>query len=345
MTNRKKVTLLVDIIHYPNVNFLKPAINILQKEGYKIIITTQRRGRLPEIVRKEFPGYNIYCFGSHKGTTYSIIFQANLLRFFYMLYYIFRFRPKFGFAVTSFPLEVAAGLLRIPNIHFEDDVERKYNFIFHKLFATKVFFPPIINSHGKYEVFNALKEWSYLSPDYFTPDEKALESYGLKKKQYIFAREVSTGSFNYISQQPNTIASFAKKLPPDLKVILSLENKKCKNLFPSNWIILEEPVSNIHSLIYYSSVVISSGDSMAREGGLLGVPSIYCGIRDMKANDILIKEGILYKVEPALVPGWIDKLLNDEFQFDQIRFRSDLKESWDDVTNLIVHAVTSKLKK
>ena len=39
--------------------------------------------------------------------------------------------------------------------------------------------------------------------------------------------------------------------------------------------------------MYYSQIVISSGDSGAyREGAMLGVPSIYAGNRDMPANDI-----------------------------------------------------------
>lgn len=340
----KRTTIIVDIIHFPNVNLLKPAINILKKKGFRIIITTQRRGRLPEIVKKEYPGYEIFTFGSHTGTIFSILFNANILRFYYMLYYIFKFRPKLGFSATSFPLEVAMGLLRIPNIQFEDDVERKYNFFFHKLFASKVFLPPILRPHGKFETFNALKEWSYLSPDYFSPDVEELKVYGLQEKQYILIREVSTGSFNYSDQLPSTIASFANKLPTNLKVILSLENKKNKNLFPNNWSILEEPVNDIHSLMYFSSVVISSGDSMAREGGLLGVPSIYCGVREMKANDILINEGILYKVNPSTVPEVLDRLLNGENHCNQILFRLHLKERWDDVTQIIISNCIKYLK-
>ncbi len=340
----KQTTIIVDIVHFPNVNLLKPAINILKKKGFRIIITTQRRGRLPEIVKKEFPGYEIFTFGSHTGTIFSILFNANILRFYYMLYYIFKFRPKLGFSATSFPLEVAMGLLRIPNIQFEDDVERKYNFFFHKLFASKVLLPPIFNPYGKYEIFNALKEWSYLSPDYFTPDEEELKTYGLQKRRYVFIREVSTGSFNYSAQSPNSIASFANKLPKDLKVILSLEDKKSKNLYPDNWVILDEPVKDIHSLMYFSSAVISSGDSMAREGGLLGVPSIYCGVREMKANSILMKEGILFKVNPSNVPEFLNKLLHVENHNNQIQFRLQLKEKWDDVTQLLISNCNIYLK-
>jgi uncharacterized protein len=341
---KKPATILVDMIHFPNVNFLKPAIRILSEKGYRIIITTQRRGRLPEIVKKELPGYKVITFGRHKGTRLSIIFEANLLRFFYMVYYIIKFRPKMGLAVTSFPLEIAMGLFHKPNIHFEDDIERKYNFIFHNLFATRVFLPPIFTPRGKYGIFNALKEWSYLSPSYFSPDSTALIPYGLHKKKYIFIREVSTGSFNYMAQSPHSIASFAKEIPSTVKVVLSLENKKHREFYPENWIILEEPVNDIHSLMYFSSAVISSGDSMAREGGLLGVPSIYCGVREMRANNMLITEGIMYKIPPVEVPSFLNILVNRDQQPDQEQFRSYLREKWDDVTRLIVSNCVNYIK-
>ena len=47
----------------------------------------------------------------------------------------------------------------------------------------------------------------------------------------------------------------------------------------------QEPIEDIHSLIYYAAGLVSSGDSMAREAALLGVPSYYLGIRySMPAN-------------------------------------------------------------
>ena len=38
---------------------------------------------------------------------------------------------------------------------------------------------------------------------------------------------------------------------------------------------------------------------MAREGAMLGVPSIYCGFRNMKANMILENKNILFHVKPG----------------------------------------------
>lgn len=76
------------------------------------------------------------------------------------------------------------------------------------------------------------------------------------------------------------------------RVVLSLENKTLTSRF-EKWQILEEPVEDIHSLMYYSRAVVSDGDSMAREGAQLGVPAVYCGQRIMRANQALEQFGYL----------------------------------------------------
>jgi len=82
-----------------------------------------------------------------------------------------------------------------------------------------------------------------------------------------------------------------------LKVILSIEDKSLVDGLKDKCIILNEPVSNLYSLIYYSLFVISSGDTMAREASLLGNPCIYTGGRNMMANKKLIDIGVMVKTE------------------------------------------------
>lgn len=108
---------------------------------------------------------------------------------------------------------------------------------------------------------------------------------------------MSNKSFNYYGQEDAIICSFSQEINPDTKVLLSLEDKTIVEHFPAHWIRLEEPVGDIHSLMFYAKLVVSSGDSMAREGAMLGVPSIYCGMRNMKANEMLMKRGILQHVK------------------------------------------------
>jgi predicted glycosyltransferase len=80
-------------------------------------------------------------------------------------------------------------------------------------------------------------------------------------------------------------------------------------------------------------MMISSGDSMAREGAMLGVPSVYCGTRNMKANDLLMQSGMLEHLPAETALPFINKTLQKKFDVEnQTRVRNKLLDQWDDMT-------------
>ena len=338
------MNIVIDIAHPAHINFFKLTAKRLSSEGHNVNLICLDRGKLSKIVEKEFPGLYIKIIGKHKGSKYSVIIDANIKRFFQLIKYLRYLRADIGLGVGSFNFGGVLKLMNRPNIQFDDDPERGLNTILKKLTATKLFFPPIIESYGNINNFNALKEWAYLSPTYFTPDPEVLNEYGLKEKEYIFIREISTGSLNYSNQKANILASISREFSKETKVIFSLENKKKLGYYPDNWLLLKEPINDIHSILYYSKCVISSGDSMAREGGLLGVPSIYCGLREMKANKILEEKEILFHLKPGdVVPFVNDIILNNSYYQDQNTFRDNLLKEWVDVNEFIYDVVISTI--
>jgi hypothetical protein len=121
-------------------------------------------------------------------------------------------------------------------------------------------------------------------------------------------------------------------------VLLSLENKERRGLF-SKWRILNEPVSDIYSLMYYSKGVASNGDSMAREAAQLGVPSVYMGSRRMIANDVLYALGLMHHIA---APG----AMLDFFQHgsgghaaDPEKARGRLAATWEDPVDVLTRAL------
>ena len=332
----KKV--LIDIYHLPQFNFFKNAILSFKPE--EVDIYCVNRGKLLPVIQHELPGYTIHCLGDYKhnkGMT-SMVTKIILPR----IYNLFRQinKRKYKFVLTAnYQANFVARLKRIPNIAFNDD-PRKFVFPFLKFSADEVFIPPFSDDYPGVKKFNALKEWAYLSPRYFKPSLAALKEYNLESKKYIFIREVSTKTSNYLTQDKDIVLYASKNFPKEWKVVLSLENKENTDLYPSDWIILKEPVSDIHSLMYHSEIVLSSGDSMAREGAMLGVPSIYAGNREMPANDILLERDLLLKVEPDNIVSTIQQIKNKEIDFPkQDNFRNDLYGEWDDVTDLILKKV------
>ena len=335
--------IIVDIAHPAHVNFFKNALYTLADEGHEVIVTALRRGKLPRIVESELSRFPIHYVGRHRGTRFSIIVEANLLKIVRLFWLILRIRPDFGLSVGSFTMGAVLKLFGIPNVQFDDDPERTMNVLLERLTSTRLFFPPIVEPHRNVGTMRALKEWAYLSPQYFSSDVSVLDDYGLKPGWYIFVREVSTGSLNYLDQAENTVASFAHQLSKQYPILLSLEDKQAASMYPEEWIHLQEPIADIHSLLYYSRLVISSGDSMAREGALLGVPSFYVGVRNMKANDLLKNRGVLFQAPATEAAQQINQALNQDWDSTTRDLsRSSLAEEWDDITEFIIYQVNQR---
>lgn len=331
------MTVVFDILHPAHINLFKHSIRSLFREGIDVIVICIDRGKLPEICRDELSGIEIHVIGKHRNKKLSIIFESNLLRFLALAKFLLFRKVDLGISFGSFLLGAILRIKRVRNIHLSDDPERKVNAYLELLTCTERYMPPIVQESGKTKIFNALKEWAYLSPNYFINDEQVLRKYDLQKKGYVFVREVSTGSLNYSGQPSGLIASISAKIPSNIPVILSLEDKRIIDDYPKHWKIINEPEGKIHSIIFNSLIVLSSGDSMAREGAMLGVPSIYCGKREMAANELLIRKGMLWHLHIDSVVDMVTQFWNGDIPFPSpIEFRNELLGNWTDVNELII---------
>lgn len=334
-SRRRKV--LIDIKHPAQLNLFKGLSRQLMQQNWEVTICYLDRGKLPKIIAREYQEFKTIPVGSSQGTKWSILWNGNIARTFTFMEMIRDNHYDICVAASSIPLALAARLSGVPMIQFYDDPERRLVNRINARLSSQLFFPPIVESNSRVSIFNCLKEWSYLSPRHFQPDTAVLKQYQVNAGEYLFAREVSNKSFNYFNQEEAIIAGFAAEIDPGIKVLLSLEDKSLKDRYPKHWQILEEPVSDIHSLMYLSKGVVSSGDSMAREGAMLGVPSIYCGVREMKANDLLSSIGLLrhFAGRSALMP--LNQLAGTPGAGDsQESIRQNLAARWDDMNEFMM---------
>ena len=338
--------ILIDIGHPAQFNYLKIPINILSNE-HEVYVSYIKRGKLADIINQElkYAHHSIIIkqIGKHRGSIFSIIWDANICRLFQFILFIYRNKIDIG-VDGGFPLGLALRIMRRKYIQFDDDFERHLTIFLEKHLADKLYlFPSTIKLNFRKSsniiLINALKEWAYLSPTYFFPDNSVLDEYNLQEGNYIFVREVSTKTINYFRQKEGIISAYQDAINlTKLKVILSLEEKEKKDSYPEDWILLKEPVSDIHSLMYYSNCVISSGDSMAREGAMLGVKSIYCGSRDMTANRFLmdICNFIWAKNYDEFVVT-----INSKPLLKQEVIRNILLKNWEDVNEIVLESILS----
>lgn len=340
----------IDINHVPQFNFYKRIITILSEQGDKVWITVLRRGKLLKIINRELidiPNVVVVPMGKHKMTKWSAVLEANLLRIPKM--WLWKRKHSIDIAFSNgFQLALISHLHNVPNYSFDDDpqtVDYKYKIKYNTICHFCVYSDSSLT--GPEKVLPVLKEWAYLAPKYFTPNPKVLEKYGVTPKEYVFLREVSVGTINYAGQASGAILGIQDLIPKDKKVLFSLEEKDKRHLYPNDWILLQEPIEDIHSLIYYSAGLVSSGDSMAREAALLGVPAYYLGIRyDMPANAAAAKVANLQNQKTADFATWVKNLDVDakEAEKKQLELRQHINETFIDINEYMMNLV-EKVKK
>lgn len=335
----------IDLGHIPQYNFYKPIILDLAKKGNKVYITYIRRGRMPVIIQNEIGKTdNIYLYeiGVHRMNRISVLLEANLLRNIQLLFW--KIGKKIDVILSNtYPAAMVGWIFRIPSYSFDDDPQTIH--YWPKLFFNKKTHYCIYEYHGKRKlspkaiILPVLKEWSYLSPSVFKPNISVLEKYGVKPKEYLFLREVSVGTMNYVGQNSGAIYDIKDLIPKDKKVLFSLEEKGKRELYPKEWILLQEPLDDVHSLIYYSSGLVSSGDSMAREAAMLGVPSYYLGIRQtMPANLSTHKVAGLQSANSMSIKEWLQNLSSSKEKQEQQQFmvRENVSHTFIDISQYIL---------
>lgn len=342
----------IDLCHTPQFNFFKPVIEELAQKGHQIYVTVLDRGKTPKIVQHEVDGFtNVHVFivGRHRMNKWSAILEANLLRMAKLLIWVIGKHIDIALTTSMFP-PIIGKIYGFPTYTFGDDAQ-VFDFKIKNRWATKshmCMYEWTLNQPKpeKTEVLRCLKEWAYLNPRTFVPSLKVLEKYGVKPKEYMFLREVTVGTINYTGQESGVILGIKDLMPKGMKVLFSLEEKKRRGEYPNDWIMLQEPIKDIHSLIYYAAGLVSSGDSMAREAALLGVPAYYLGIRySMPANAVASKVASLQNQKTMPFAQWIEKVneLRNEgverLTEEQIKLRQHIDEEFIDINQYMLGLV------
>ena len=338
--------IIFGIKHMAHLNFFKNTIYTLKKEGYDIEICYLKRGKIKEVLVKEFPSFSLTQIGQHARSKIGkirMVVEKTLLA----LNYLRKQKPDFIVAVGDFLLALASKVLGIPNAIFYDDYEFKINYELSRFFGDKIIVPFPLPQEKKVLKYHSFKELAYIHPKYYKPNLNIIKKIGLKENNYVFIREVAGISPNYSHLDENSLIILIKYLHKNgHNIILSLEDKEKKDIYNPYCKILEEPIDDIYSIMKYALFCISSGDSMARESALLGVPAIYTGGRNMKVNQPLIDWGGVYKIESFNeIRDKIELLLNKNYKkkwflFIDNKIRNDLL----DTTEIIIKSIKISLK-
>ena len=332
----------IDILHTPQYNFYRNFILKLLSEGHFVYITVLKRGKTPKIVQTELgmhDNLSIDIVGNHSMNKKSAILDANIKRLRLLLKWKRGKKIDIAFS-NGYLCSLVCKLHHIPSYTFDDDPQT-FDYKLKLWFSNKSHYclyqlPKDYKISPKVSILKALKEWSYLAPNVYEPHVEALEEYGVNPKEYVFLREVSVGTINYTGQATGAILNIQNMIPKDKKVLFSLEDKSKRDLYPKDWILLQEPLKDIHSLIYYAAGLVSSGDSMAREAALLGIPAYYLGIRHSMPANLAAAAVADFNNEVSLpFEDWVKKISQEPSYLNeqQEKTRTEIKNHFVDLNS------------
>lgn len=315
--------ILVDIGHPANVHLFKNTIWNLENKGHKVKIVA--RGKENTLYLLDAYGFEYEVVGKNYP---NLIFKMfNLLNVNYKMYKVARkFNPDVLVGESSMHVSQVSKLVRKPSIIFDDTEHAIEHYLLFAPFADVICTPSCYKrkvNPKKHVKYKGYKELAYLHPNQFKPDTAVLDELNLSKDdKFIIVRLASWDSAHDISdwgfkfKNEQEILDFLFKLENYGKVLINseikLSSKFKKYMLPH--------LDDLHSLLYYATLYIGEGATMASEAGVLGTPWIFVSTRS---------RGYLDDQENNYDLGFVisDSELAMEKAFELLE-QTDLKKKW-----------------
>lgn len=271
---------LFNASHPANFYLFKNAINILQGKGHEVLLTVVDKDVMKFLLKNDPLAKNINYAIVGKSKDNLIKKTLETIRIEYNLLTISKkFRPDVlvGGCGNLYIAHVGK-LIRRPSIVFDTNEQAKLQHLLTDPFATVVCTPSCceIDIGEKQIRYEGYHELSYLHPNYFKPNPAVLDELGLKKDdRYVVIRFVSWDAVHDTKEQgiKNKI-KLVRELENYGKVFISSEEKLGKDL-ETYRIKLEK----LHDLLYYATLYIGEGTTVASECAVLGTHAIYINTR------------------------------------------------------------------
>ena len=287
--------ILVDLIHPANYHYFKNFISEMENSNHEVYVTARDKDVLYDLLKKS--GRKFSPMGRPlPGFIGKVLFTFFAeLRF---LLYSCNLKPDLFISFSSSYVAHTSFLVNRPHITFDDTEHAHLNRKLYAPFTDYIFTPSSFNLElgDKHIKFNGNMELAYLHEEIFKPDIRIYDDLGIDAgTQYIIIRLVSWDAAHDLGQNGITmkmLSSLLKFLSKDYKIFISSESP-----LPFKFRQYKLPVSpqKIHNVLYYSSLYIGEGATMASESAILGTPSIYVNTLTAGTIDEQEKFGLLFR--------------------------------------------------
>ena len=272
VSERKKI--VVDLNHPAHVHFFKYFIVEMRERGHEVLITASDKDVTIHLLNAY--GFDFVNMGTYGSTVLRKIANVPLMDL-RMVHAVRKFCPEVLLGIASSRAAHTAFVLRKKSIVF-DDSEHKGQLWAYLPFASTVVTPTCFkkNLGKKHMRYAGYHELAYLHPHRFTPNPQVLDEFGLSENTPFFiVRFVSWRAVHDMGEKGFTEKG-KRKLVRELmkhgKVIITSEENLPSDLQTYS---LSVSLEKVHDLLYYATMYVGEGATMASEAAVLGTPSVY----------------------------------------------------------------------
>jgi predicted glycosyltransferase len=287
--------IIVDVNHPADYHYYKNFILAMRKNGHEVLITATRKDVSLKLL--DSSGLDYVNLGSYGNSLFSKLLNLPLVD--YRMYRaVKKFNPDIFLGLGSIRVAHVSFLMGKKSINFEDTEIASQQMILRVPFVSTIWTPACYKGHiGKKQVkYDGYKELAYLHPDYFVPDKHVLEEIGQKVGDpLIVLRFVSWEATHDIGEHGlKNRLEFIKELEKYGRVLITSEAKLDSDLEKYR---VDLPPERMHDLLYFATLYLGEGATMATEAAILGTPAIYLSSIKEKLGCIMElrqKYGLLY---------------------------------------------------
>lgn len=280
--------IFLDIGHPAHVHYFRNFIRIMEDKGHIFLVTARDREHVVNLLNY----YQIPFVNRGKGGRTSIGKIWYLLITSWRQYLrAKRFKPDLFLDFSTIYSGPASWLLKKPYITFTDTENTGIYRFFIKPFSKKVYTPEcFLKDLGLgHKRFNGLMELSYLHPRYFSPDPSVLDLLNLKPNDsFAIVRFVGWSAVHDHGKHGFTNdgkIQLVRSLEQFGRVFVSSEGALPAEMEPLR---LNLESHQIHDLLFYATVMVGEGATMATEAAILGTPAIY--LADFRLGNLIYLE-------------------------------------------------------
>jgi predicted glycosyltransferase len=276
--------IFIDIGHPAHVHYFRNFIRIMADRGHSFYVTARNREHIHDLLDH----YEISYTDRGRGG------RSFLGKIFYLLITVFRqyrrakkFKPDLFLDFSTIYSGPAAYFLGKPYITFTDTENTGIYRKLIKPFCRAVYTPKYFNRNlgVNHFRFNGFMELSYLHPKYFEPDFSVPQSLGLKANEpFAIVRFVGWGAVHdrgkkgFSNQKKIELVRTLERYG---RVFISAEGPLPESLEPLR---LKLASHQIHDLLFYATLLVTEGATMATEAAVLGTSAIF--VSDFKLGNL-----------------------------------------------------------